>query len=56
MKNYAQDVSAVVCSWNCAESIERCLKSLRDNNIGELILVDANSDDGTRDIREEICG
>ncbi len=53
MKNYAQDVSAVVCSWNCAESIERCLKSLRDNNIGELILVDANSDDGTREIAKK---
>ncbi|HME54286.1 MAG TPA: glycosyltransferase family 2 protein [Candidatus Lokiarchaeia archaeon] len=44
------DVSAIVCTWNCRNTIERCLKSLRDNNVGEVILVDASSNDGTREI------
>ncbi len=47
------DVSAVVCTWNCRTTIEACLKSLRDNQLGEIILVDANSDDGTRMIAEK---
>lgn len=40
----------MVCSWNSAGSIEACLRSLRENGVGEIILVDADSDDGTREI------
>lgn len=46
----ASDVSAVVCSWNAVNSIQECLHSLRNNNIGEIIVVDADSSDGTREI------
>ena len=49
----AADVSAVVCSWNAASSIDECLSSLKENRIGEIILVDADSDDGTREIAEK---
>lgn len=44
------DVSAVVCTWRCAEIIEDCLRSLKDNRVAEIILVDAGSDDGTCEI------
>jgi len=48
--NLAKEVTAVVCSWNDADIVEKCLKSLKKNDVGELILVDANSNDGTREI------
>jgi len=49
--NYsAQDVSAVVCTMNSIKSIEVCLQSLRNCGVGEIIVVDANSHDGTRQI------
>ena len=41
------DVSAVVCSLNAENSIAMCLESLVENNIEEIILVDANSKDNT---------
>jgi glycosyltransferase involved in cell wall biosynthesis len=44
------DVSAVVCTLNSIASIEQCLKSLRASGAGELIVVDAGSTDGTREI------
>ena len=44
------DVSAVVCTLNSVASIERCLVSLRDAGVGEIIIVDARSSDGTREI------
>lgn len=44
------DVSAVVCTMNSISGIERCLVSLREAGVGELIVVDANSADGTRDV------
>lgn len=43
------NVTAVVCSWNSITSIEKCLNSLAKNNI-KIIVVDANSNDGTREI------
>jgi len=43
------NITAVVCSWNAIQSIEKCLQSLIDNNI-KIIVVDANSIDGSREV------
>lgn len=52
-RNYSpQHVSAVVCTLDSIASIERCLQSLRDSGVGEVIVVDAHSFDGTRAIAE----
>lgn len=48
------DVSAVVCTFNSISGIERCLTSLREAGVGELIVVDAHSTDGTRGIAERL--
>lgn len=48
-----QDVSAVVCTRNSISGIERCLESLRTNGVGQIIVVDAHSTDGTREIAEQ---
>lgn len=50
-----QDVSAVVCTMNSISGIERCLQSLRAAGITELIVVDANSTDGTQEIAEQFA-
>lgn len=44
------DVSAVVCSMNSIRSIGPCLESLRSAGVGEVIVVDAHSTDGTRSV------
>ena len=49
------DVSAVVCTLNSMASIEQCLKSLRVSGVGQLIVVDAGSTDGTREIAQAIA-
>lgn len=49
------DVSAVVCTLDSISGIERCLQSLRDAGVGELIVVDARSTDGTRDVAERLA-
>ncbi|MDD2859287.1 MAG: glycosyltransferase family 2 protein, partial [Candidatus Nanopelagicales bacterium] len=49
------DVSAVVCTMNSIASIEQCLKSLRDAGVGELIVVDASSTDGTRAVADRLA-
>ena len=49
------DVSAVVCTMNSISSIGQCLESLRDAGVGELIVVDANSSDGTREIADALA-
>ena len=51
----ATDVSAVVCTMNSISGIERCLVSLRDSGVGELIVVDANSADGTREVAARLA-
>jgi len=56
MSTYApSDVSAVVCTLNSISSIAQCLQSLRDAGVGELIVVDAKSTDGTREIAESLA-
>ena len=49
------DVSAVVCTRNSISGIERCLTSLRRAGVGEIILVDAHSSDGTREIGDALA-
>ena len=49
------DVSAVVCTMNSITSIEACLTSLRGCSVGEIIVVDASSTDGTRAVAEELA-
>ena len=47
------NITAVVCSYNAISNIEKCLESLLRNGITNIILVDANSWDGTREIAEK---
>ncbi len=49
------DVSAVVCTMNSISGIERCLTSLKQAGIGELIVVDAGSKDGSRQVADRIA-
>jgi len=49
------DVSAVVCTMNSIASIEPCLQSLIDAGVGEIIVVDASSTDGTRAIADRLA-
>lgn len=49
------DVSAVVCTMNSIASIMQCLESLREAGVGELVVVDADSSDGTREVAEALA-
>lgn len=49
------DVSAVVCTMNSERAIRTCLESLRSAGVGELIVVDAHSQDGTAAIAAEVA-
>jgi glycosyltransferase involved in cell wall biosynthesis len=49
------DVTAVVCTWNAAQTIEENLVSLVESNVGEIILVDADSEDDTVQIASKYC-
>lgn len=51
----AKDVSVVVCTKNSISGIYACLESLRNSSIGELIVVDAHSTDGTLDIATDFA-
>ena len=50
-----KQVSAIICTWNSIASIRRCIESLKNNRVGEIIVVDADSDDGTRDVAFELA-
>ncbi len=45
-----EDVSVVVCTKNSISGIGASLASLRESQVGELIVVDANSTDGTKNV------
>jgi glycosyltransferase involved in cell wall biosynthesis len=45
-----KDVSAVVCTLNSIASIESCLSSLASSGVGEVIVVDGGSTDGTLNV------
>jgi glycosyltransferase involved in cell wall biosynthesis len=49
------DVSAVVCTMNSIAGISECLRSLRESGIEEIIVVDASSTDGTREVARELA-
>ena len=49
------DVSAVVCTLNSISGIEKCLLSLRDAGVGETIVVDGGSTDGTREVAGQLA-
>lgn len=51
----ARDVSAVICTKNSISAIEECLRSLRQAGVGQIIVVDAHSSDGTWEIASEIA-
>lgn len=50
-----QDVSAVVCTRNSISGITQCLESLRRNKVGQIVVVDANSTDGTRAVADQLA-
>lgn len=49
------DVSAVVCTMNSISGIELCLLSLKATGVGEIIVVDAHSTDGTAEVAAKIA-
>ena len=51
----ANEVSAVICSLNSISGIEQCLASLKAAGVGQVIVVDANSTDGTKEVAEQLA-
>ncbi len=49
------DVTAVVCTWNAAQTIEESLISLVESKVDSIILVDADSEDDTVRIASKYC-
>ena len=49
----SRDVSAVICTMNSISGIRECLKSLHESGVGEIIVVDASSTDGTKEVALE---
>jgi glycosyltransferase involved in cell wall biosynthesis len=49
------DVSVVICTLNSISSIEQCLASLKSSGVGQIVVVDANSVDGTKEIAEQVA-
>jgi len=45
-----KNVSAVVCTMNSISGIEQCLLSLQAAGVGQIIVVDADSTDGTQEV------
>jgi glycosyltransferase involved in cell wall biosynthesis len=48
-------VSAVVCTLNSISSIRECLTAARESGVGEVIVVDGHSTDGTLDVARELA-
>lgn len=49
------NVSAVVCTKDSIASLRQCLDSLRANGVLEIVVVDASSKDGSREVADEIA-
>ena len=49
------EVAAVVCTMNSISGIRECLTSLRQSGVGEIVVVDASSTDGTREVALELA-
>jgi glycosyltransferase involved in cell wall biosynthesis len=50
-----RDVSAIVCTKNSIAGIEQCLRSLLQAEVGQIIVVDASSNDGTTEVAQELA-
>ena len=50
-----QDVSAIVCTKDSISGIRSCLVSLRESGVGQIIVVDAHSTDGTEALANEFA-
>lgn len=48
-------VSAVICTKNSISGISECIQSLRAEDVGEVIVVDAHSTDGTAEVALELA-
>jgi glycosyltransferase involved in cell wall biosynthesis len=56
MKNYnSKDVSAAICIRNSVEILEDTIKSLRMNNVKEIVVIDGNSTDGTFELAKRLA-
>ena len=56
MREYSvSDVSAVVCTLNSIKSVGACLQSLRQAGVGEILVVDAGSKDGSREVADALA-
>ena len=58
LENVAQsftpkEVSVVICTKNSISGIRECLSSVRDSGVEEIIVVDASSTDGTKEVALE---
>jgi len=49
-KSNISDITAIICAYNSEKTIEKCLNSIKNNKINNIIIVDANSTDQTRNI------
>ena len=55
VKRSPADVAAVICTRNSISGIRQCLTSLRAAGVGEIVVVDANSTDGTKEQVESLA-
>lgn len=55
MKNNKIVFSAIVCTLNSDKNIVKCLKSLKNNCVEEIILVDGRSKDDTLSLAKKYC-